>query len=96
MERNTPDILAAVDYMCPHRPSLMAEKDPAQRAVYAGQRRAGKGLYLYSCWGPTRTLDPYAYYRLQAWSAFQIDPMNTARSKGWSWGSRNQRTRRAC
>lgn len=72
LERMTPDILAAVDYMCPHRPSLMADKQPATPAVYRQQKAGGKGLYLYSCWGPTRTLDPYAYYRLQAWDAFRM------------------------
>lgn len=72
LERLTPDILAAVDFMCPHRPSLMAHKDPAELAVYRKQKEAGKGLYLYSCWGPTRNFDPYAYYRLQAWEAFRM------------------------
>ncbi|MEN6304677.1 MAG: hypothetical protein ABFD96_18240 [Armatimonadia bacterium] len=72
LERCTPEILAAVDYMCPHRPSLLAEKNAAVKAVYQRQKEAGKGIYMYSCWGPTRTLDPYAYYRLQAWSAFEL------------------------
>jgi hypothetical protein len=84
VERMTSDLLAAVDYMCPHRPSLMAEKDAAQLAVYRQQREAGKGLYLYSCWGPARTLDPYAYHRLQAWSAFQ---MGAEGSFFWALGS---------
>jgi hypothetical protein len=84
MERMTPEVLAAVDYMCPHRPSLMTEQDDGQMAVYRQQREAGKGLYLYSCWGPTRTLDPYAYYRLQAWSVFQ---MGGEGSFFWALGS---------
>jgi len=84
VERLTPEILAAVDYMCPHRPTLLAEKDAAQLAVYQQQRAAGKGLYLYSCWGPARTLDPYAYHRLQAWSAFQ---MGAEGSFFWALGS---------
>ncbi len=84
VERSTPELLAAVDYMCPHRPSLMAEPDEKQLAVYRAQKEAGKGLYLYSCWGPTRTLDPYAYYRLQAWSAFR---MGGEGSFFWGFGS---------
>jgi hypothetical protein len=83
-ERMTPELLAAVDYLCPHRPSLLAETDDAPLAIYRQQRAAGKGLYLYSCWGPTRTLDPYAYYRLQAWSAFQ---MGAEGSFFWAFGS---------
>ncbi len=84
IERLTPDILSAVDFMCPHRPSLMADQDKAVTAVYRRHREAGKGLYLYSCWGPTRLLDPYAYYRLQAWSAFA---MGSEGSFFWALGS---------
>lgn len=84
VERMTPDILSVVDAMCPHRPSLMAHQDEAEMAVYRRQRAAGKSLYLYSCWGPTRLLDPYAYYRLQAWSAFA---MGGEGSFFWALGS---------
>ena len=83
VERCTPELLAAVDIMCPHRPSLMAASDDAQMEVYRRQRAAGKGLCLYSCWGPTRTLDPLAYYRLQAWSAFA---MGAEGSFFWAFG----------
>jgi len=84
MERNTAGLLAAVDYMCPHRPSLMADPDDRRIAFYREQVEAGKGLYLYSCRGPTRILDPYAYYRLQAWSAFQ---MGGEGSFFWAFGA---------
>jgi len=72
MERNTPELLSAVDFLCPHRPSLMADPDTSRLDFYRGQAQAGKGIYMYSCWGPTRILDPYAYYRLQAWSVFDL------------------------
>ncbi|MCK5805403.1 MAG: hypothetical protein KAI66_21410, partial [Lentisphaeria bacterium] len=84
MERNTPELLAAVDFMCPHRPSLLADPDKERIAFYRSQVEAGKGLYLYSCWGPTRILDPYAYYRLQAWSVFQMGGVG---SFFWAFGS---------
>ena len=83
VERCTPELLAAVDIMCPHRPSLMAASDDAQMEVYRRQRAAGKGLCLYSCRGPTRTLDPFAYYRLQARSAFA---MGAEGSFFWAFG----------
>ena len=83
-ERNTAELLSAVDVLCPHRPSLMAEPDDTRMAFYRRQVAAGKGLYLYSCWGPTRILDPYAYYRLQAWSVFQ---MGGEGSFFWAFGS---------
>ncbi|HJN14026.1 MAG TPA: hypothetical protein QGH10_00970 [Armatimonadota bacterium] len=73
LERNTPELLSAVDFLCPHRPSLMTDPDAERLAdFYRAQAEAGKGIYLYSCWGPTRILDPYAYYRLQAWSVFDL------------------------
>jgi len=83
-ERNTPELLAAVDFLCPHRPSLMTDEDAGVIPFYREQVRKGRGLYLYSCWGPTRILDPYAYYRLQAWSVFQ---MGGEGSFFWAFGS---------
>ncbi|MDY0166808.1 MAG: discoidin domain-containing protein [Thermoguttaceae bacterium] len=38
---------------------------------YREQRRRGKQLHFYSCSGPARLLDPYAYYRLQAWQCWR-------------------------
>jgi len=40
--------------------------------VYLDQKRRGRQLDLYSCSGPARLLDPYSYYRLQAWQCWQI------------------------
>ena len=84
LERNTPELLSAVDFLCPHRPSLMADPDAERLDFYRSQSEAGKGLCLYSCWGPTRTLDPYAYYRLQAWSVFDLGGEG---SFFWAFGS---------
>ncbi|HCU35398.1 MAG TPA: hypothetical protein DGT21_08035 [Armatimonadetes bacterium] len=69
-ERVLPDILAAVDIICPHRPRLLEPEGEAVGLVRQ-QVEAGKRLYFYSCMGPARLLDPYAYHRLQAWSAFE-------------------------
>jgi hypothetical protein len=43
----------------------------AFRDFYRHLRREGKELHFYSCSGPARLLDPYAYYRLQAWECFR-------------------------
>ena len=42
------------------------------RPVYRDQQRNGRTLQLYSCGGPARLLDPYSYYRLQAWQCWHI------------------------
>ncbi len=82
-ERILPDILSAVDIICPHRPALFdPERDVA--ALARQQVEAGKRLYFYSCMGPARLLDPYAYHRLQAWSAFEYGGEG---SFFWAFGS---------
>ncbi len=58
------------DVLCPNRPMFLAG-GPAFRAVYAAQRAAGRTLNFYSCSGPVRLLDPYAYHRLQAWTCWR-------------------------
>ena len=37
-----------------------------------GLSRQGKRIELYACNGPSRRLDPYAYYRLISWRAFAV------------------------
>jgi hypothetical protein len=64
-------MLEACDVLCPNRPMWLANK-PAFERVYLGQRQRGRQLNLYSCSGPARLLDPYSYYRLQAWQCWQI------------------------
>lgn len=69
-QRNTTKVIAAVDILCPHRPELV--NGSVDLDFYREQRKHGKTLYLYSCNGPGRTSDPYSYYRLQAWEAFDL------------------------
>ena len=64
-------MMAVANVLCPNRPMMLAA-GPSFVDFYAKQREAGRRLDLYSCSGPTRLLDPYAYYRLQAWSCFRI------------------------
>ncbi|MBN1419746.1 MAG: hypothetical protein JXP34_13285 [Planctomycetes bacterium] len=66
-----PAFYEACDIYCPNRPMLLAQGEPFER-FYRELRAGGKRLCLYSCSGPTRLLDPYAYYRLQAWDAYRL------------------------
>lgn len=59
----------ACDVLCPNRPQFLSSTEQA-RDVYRQQRDAGKTLEFYSCSGPTEKLDPYSYYRLQAWTCW--------------------------
>ncbi|MBT3377965.1 MAG: hypothetical protein HN742_01355 [Lentisphaerae bacterium] len=72
VERILPDIMDAIDVICPHRPTLLDPESDRPVSSVIGQVKAGARLYLYSCKGPARLLDPYAYHRLQAWSCFQL------------------------
>lgn len=70
-KEGTPEMYAVSDVLCPNRPMwLGADKSFAE--FYLDQQTRGKTLQLYSCSGPARLLDPYAYYRLQAWHAWSI------------------------
>lgn len=60
----------SVDILCLQRtPFIVA--DEVYRDVFRQQRTAGKILDFYSCYGPFSSLDPYSYYRLQAWTCFK-------------------------
>lgn len=61
----------AVDVLCPNR-IIWLSNPKAHESFYTAWRDKGKRLALYSCSGPSKLLDPYAYYRLQAWHCFSI------------------------
>lgn len=64
-------LFAACDVLCPNRPMWLSHGEPFAR-FYRDQQHNGRTLNLYSCSGPARLLDPYSYYRLQAWHCHQI------------------------
>jgi len=70
MAKADPGLGAACDVLCPNRPLFIGASD-AYRAWYVEQRDKGVALEFYSCSGPARLLDPYAYYRLQAWTCWE-------------------------
>ena len=69
--KGNPEMFALCDVLCPHTPMMVSEGKPF-RDFYLRQKEAGKTLWLYSCNGPARLLDPIIYHRAQAWLAFQI------------------------
>jgi hypothetical protein len=66
-----PELFDVCDVLCPNRPMWLGA-DPSFADFYRDQQQRGKVLELYSCSGPARLLDPYSYYRLQAWHAWRI------------------------
>jgi hypothetical protein len=64
------EVFESSDVLCPNRPMWLAG-GAAFADFFRDQQRRGKELQLYSCSGPARLLDPYAYYRLQAWQCWR-------------------------
>ena len=76
------EMMALCDVLCPNRPMYLAGKQMF-RDYYAQRHAAGTELAFYSCSGPVRLLDPYAYHRLQAWTCWQQGARATY---FWSFG----------
>jgi hypothetical protein len=76
-----PEIFSAVDVLTPNRNQMIwSGKNFA--GFYREQRDAGRRLELYSCLSQMHLLDPYAYVRLQAWTAWD---MGAEGSTFWSF-----------
>jgi hypothetical protein len=65
------ELFAVSNVLCPNRPMWLEGGKPFEE-FYLKQRAAGKTLNFYSCSGPAKLLDPYSYYRLQAWHCWQV------------------------
>ncbi len=65
------DLFEACDVLCPNRPMWLGQRASFSR-FYRQQQTAGRELQFYSCSGPAKLLDPYSYYRLQAWHAWHV------------------------
>lgn len=65
------EMFAACDILCPNRPMWLGG-DKAFADFYLDHQKQGRTLQFYSCSGPARLLDPYSYYRLQAWHCRRI------------------------
>lgn len=62
--------------LCPNRPMWLAGGKSFEQ-FYRDQQRRGRTLEFYSCSGPARLLDPYSYYRLQAWHCWHLGATGT-------------------
>ena len=76
------DLFDVSQVLCPNRPMWLVGGDEFAR-FYLNEQRRGRTLQFYSCSGPARLLDPYSYYRLQAWHCWQIGATG---SWFWSFG----------
>jgi hypothetical protein len=70
MTQANPDMIAACHVLCPNRP-IFLRSSQAYRDYFVARRDEGIALEFYSCSGPVRSLDPYAYHRLQAWECWK-------------------------
>lgn len=43
------------------------------KPFYDSLQKSGRKMWMYECEGPARLLDPYRYYRLEAWHCFKHD-----------------------
>jgi len=81
----SPDLFTLSDTLCPNLPMLIGQGKPFAD-FYTRQRQAGRELWFYSCSGPGRLLDPYAYHRMQAWFCWKYG----ATGQGfWAFGDSN-------
>ena len=72
------EMIDACHVVCPHfgiyqnSSSPVRPPEPAQayRDYYVKKRDQGIGLEFYSAHGPSRLMDPYAYYRHMAWACW--------------------------
>ena len=66
------EMMALCHVLCPNRPMFL-EGGPKFRDYYAQRHAAGAEMAFYSCNIGSRLADPYSYFRLQAWTAWQCD-----------------------
>lgn len=64
------EMLKVSDVICPHLPTYGNRMEFIKSHV-AKASRDSKEYWLYGCLGPGRQLDPYYYYRMQAWQCWR-------------------------
>ncbi|MCK5804165.1 MAG: discoidin domain-containing protein [Lentisphaeria bacterium] len=70
--KGVPEMFEVTTTLCPNTPMMVAQGDKF-REFYEAQRDAGRRLWLYSCSGPAKLLDPIHYHRGQMWWAMRLD-----------------------
>ena len=83
-EEGDPEMYASCDILCPNTVFMHNSEDvEAYRKFYLDYRDKGMTLWLNSCSGPARLLDPVTYHRGQEWRAFE---MSAEGSIFWAFG----------
>ncbi len=81
-EKGIPEAFSLPDILCPNTP-MMTREGKHFKDFYSKQREDGRTLWLYSCSGPAKQLDPLHYWRGQAWQCHQ---MKAWASFFWAFG----------
>jgi len=82
----TEELFTLSDVLCPNLPMWIAGGKRFGE-FYAKQRQGGRELWLYSCSGPGKLLDPYAYHRMQHWFCWKFGATG---SGFWAFGDSNR------
>jgi len=77
-----PDFWTFCDVLSPLRSQAM---NPGKVGFYKEFAAKGKEIWLYEANGPSRTFDPIAYYRAQAWAAYFIGSKASG-TQFWAYG----------
>lgn len=92
-EKAAPELFEVVDILCPNTPMMLAQGGHF-REFYEARRKNGRELWLYSCSGPAKLLDPITYHRGQNWWAIRMEAtgshywaMGCAGGSGNSWNA---------
>ncbi len=72
MTQANQEMIAACHVLCPNRPMFL-DGPESYRQYFVDRRNEGITLEFYSCSGPVRLLDPYAYHRMQAWECWKYE-----------------------
>ncbi|MFO7973806.1 MAG: hypothetical protein R6V12_04145 [Candidatus Hydrogenedentota bacterium] len=70
MAQANQEMVRACHVLCPNRPIFLNSPE-SYRQYFVDRRNEGIALEFYSCSGPVRLLDPYAYHRMQAWECWK-------------------------
>jgi hypothetical protein len=85
-QKATPEMFELSTVLCPNLPMWESSRATSFADFYVKQRDAGRELWFYSCSGPGKLLDPYAYHRMQHWFCWKYD----AKGSGfWAFGDSN-------
>ena len=74
--KGVPEMFEVATTLCPNTPMMVAQGDKF-REFYEAQRDSGRRLWLYSCSGPAKLLDPICYHRGQMWWAMRLKATGT-------------------